>query len=55
MGVKTFLDGLIGCRLIKDEVNLQQSSLTFRCIRKEDDRPDYITKLLPRNSDLRGR
>ena len=36
----------------KDEVNLQQCSLIFRRIRNEDDCPDYITKLLPRNSDL---
>ena len=26
----------------------------FRRIRHEDDCPDYITKLLPRNSDLRS-
>ena len=26
--------------------------LTWRAIRSEDDCPDYITKLLPRNSDL---
>ena len=38
----------------KDEVNLQQCSLIFRRIRNEDDCPDYITKLLPRNSDLRS-
>ena len=37
-----------------DEVNLQQCSLVFRRIRNEDDCPDYITKLLPRNSDLRS-
>lgn len=38
----------------KDEVNLQQWSLTFiRRMRNEDDRTDYITKLLPRSSDLR--
>ena len=36
----------------KDEVNLQQCSLIFRCIRNEDDCPDYITKL--KNSDLRS-
>ena len=33
----------------EDEVNLQQCSLIFRRIRNEDDCPDYITKLLPRN------
>ena len=33
----------------KDEVNLQRCSL-----RNEDDCPDNITKLLPRNSDLRS-
>ena len=38
----------------KDEVNLQQCSLIFRHIRNEDDCPDYITKLLTRNSDLRS-
>ena len=37
-----------------DEVNLQQCSLVFRRIRNEDDCPDYVTKLLPRNSDLRS-
>ena len=37
----------------KNEVNLQQCSLIFRCKRNKDDCPDYITKLLPRNSDLR--
>ena len=36
------------------EVNLQKCSLIFRRIRHEDDCPDYITKLLPRNSDLRS-
>ena len=39
---------------LKDEVNLQQCSLIFRRIRNEDDCPDYITKLLSRNSDLRS-
>ena len=38
----------------KDEVNLQRCSLIFRRIRNEDDCPGYITKLLPRNSDLRS-
>ena len=38
----------------KGEVNLQQCSLIFRRIRNEDDCSDYITKLLTRNSDLRG-
>ena len=38
----------------KDEVNLQQCSLIFRRIRNEDDCPDYITKLLNRNADLRS-
>ena len=38
----------------KDEVNLQRCSLIFRRIRNEDDCPDYITKLLHRNSDLRS-
>ena len=36
------------------EVNLQKCSLIFRRIRHEDDCPDYVTKLLPRNSDLRS-
>ena len=36
------------------EVNLQKCSLIFRRIRNEDDCPAYITKLLPRNSDLRS-
>ena len=36
------------------EVNLQKCSLIFRRIRHEDDCPDYTTKLLPRNSDLRS-
>ena len=38
----------------KDEVNLQQCSLIFRRIRNEDDCPDYITKLLTRDSHLRS-
>ena len=38
----------------KDEANLQQCSLIFGRIRNEDDCPDYITKLLPTNSDLRS-
>ena len=38
----------------KDEVNLQQCSLILRRIRNEDDCPDYITKVLTRNSDLRS-
>ena len=38
----------------KDEVNLQQCSLILRRIRNEDDCPDYITKLLTRNSDPRS-
>ena len=36
------------------EVNLQKCSLIFRRIRHEDVCPDYITKVLPRNSDLRS-
>ena len=38
----------------KDEVNLQKCSLTYRRIITKDDCPDYLTKLLPRNSDLRS-
>ena len=38
----------------EDEVNLQKCSYIFRRIRNEDDCPDYLTKLLPRNSDLRS-
>ena len=36
------------------ELNLQKCRLIFRRIRHEVDCPDYITKLLPRNSDLRS-
>ena len=38
----------------KDEVNLQKCSLIFRRIRNEDDCPDDLMKLFPRNSDLRS-
>ena len=38
----------------KDEANLQKRSLIFWRIRNEDNCPDYTTKLLPRNSDLRS-
>ena len=37
--------------LLKDELNLQKSSLTFMRINKETHCPSYITELLPRNSD----
>ena len=38
----------------KDEVNLQRCSLIYSRIRNEDACRDDMTKLLPRNSDLRS-
>ena len=40
--------------LLKNEVNLQKSSLIFRRIKNEQDCPSYITNLLPRNADTRS-
>ena len=40
---------------LKDELNLQKTSLIFRRIKDENSCPSYITKLLFKNSDRHNR